>query len=255
MTQPTQDIRDIFNFFPRGDEGAAHHHDRQSESACGFDLGVSRIAAGISSDDDIDAMLHQHCAVAGEIERSPRHDHFRVPQRQRRARRIDQPNQIMMLRMRGEHIQILPPDAEKRPAWRCTKFSSCRDDSVGFDPAITGCTLPRRAFKRQQRHIGQSTGRDRVRAHLRREWMGGIDDARDVLGAEIIDQTFDAAKATDTPGDRRRRRIFGTAGIGQHRIDTRIPSDLRHQPIGIGGAAEDQDPQWLDRGGRHGRQR
>jgi hypothetical protein len=219
MTQPTQDIRDIFNFFP------------------------------------VDAMLHQHCAVAGEIERSPRHDHFRVPQRQRRARRIDQPNQIMMLRMPGEHIQILPPDAEKRPAWRCTQRLGRCGDVVNVDPAIFGRALPGRTLKCQQRYIGHTAGRDRVCAHLRREWMGGIDDARDVLGAEIIDQAIDAAKSADTPGYRRRRRIFGAAGIGQQRIDASILCDLRHQPIGIGGAAEDQDPQWLDRGGCHGRQR
>ena len=35
MTEPAQDIRELFNFFPRGNEGPSHHHDRQSERTRG----------------------------------------------------------------------------------------------------------------------------------------------------------------------------------------------------------------------------
>jgi hypothetical protein len=129
------------------------------------------------------------------------------------------------------------------------------DDVVNVDPAIAGRVLPGRTLECEQRYIGHSASRNRVRTDLRRERMGSIDHAHDALSAEIIDQAIDAAEAADTPGDRRRRRIFGAAGIGQHRIDTRILCDLRDQPIGIGGAAEDQDPQWFGQGGCHGRQR
>jgi len=255
MTEPAQHSGDICNFFPCRNEGTTHHHDGQSERARGLDLGIGRIAAGVAGHDDVDAMLHQHCAVAGESERPTRHDHIRFAQRQRCAWPIDQPHQIMMLRMRGEHIQILPPDAEEHPARRRTERLGRRDDAVDLKPEIAGGALPGRSLERQQRHIGQGTGGDRVRAHPRSEWMGGINDARDVLGAEIVDQTIDTAETADTPANRRRRRIFGAAGIGQHGIDARIPCDLRHQPIGVGGAAEDQDPQWFGQGGCHGKQR
>ena len=57
MTEPAQHLRDAFNLFPRGNEGPADHHDRQSEIARGLDLGVSRIAAGVPGHDDIDAMI------------------------------------------------------------------------------------------------------------------------------------------------------------------------------------------------------
>ena len=255
MTEPVQHLCDAFNFFPRRNKGTTHHHDRQSEIARSLDLGISGVAAGVPGNDDVDAMLHQHRAVAGEIERPARHDHLRILHRQRRARRIDQPDQIEMLRMRGEKLEMLPPDAEKYPTRCRTQGVSRRGDVVNFDPAIGRRALPGCTLKRQQRHSGQSTGRNRVRAHLRCEWMGGIDHARDFLCADIIDQTIDAAKTADAPANRRRRRIFGTAGIGQDRIDTWILGDRRHQPVGVGGAAEDQDPQWFDRGGCHGRQR
>ena len=255
MTEPAKDIHDIRDPFSYRSEGTTHHHDRQSEIARGFDLGGSRIAAGVASYDNVNAMIHQHRAVAGEIERPTRHDYVRLQQRQGHARRIHQPNQIMMLRMRREHLEMLPPNTEEHPAWRRTERLGRSQNIVDLDPVIAGRMLPGCPLKCEQRHVGHSTGRDRVRAHLRREGMGGIDNARDILSAEIVDQAIDAAKASDTPGDRRRCRVFGAAGIGQDRIDGRILCDLRRQPIGVGGAAEDQNPQWFGRGGRHGRQR
>jgi len=255
MTEPAQNIRDAFDFFPRGNQGTAHHHHRQSEIARGLDLGVRRIAAGIARDHDVDAMIDQDRAVAGESEWSTRHDDFRIPQRQRPARRIDQPDQIEMLRMRGEQLEMLPPDAEKYPARRRAQGISRRGDVVNFDPAIGRHALPGSPLKRQQWHIGHNTGRGRVRTDLSRERVGGIDDAHDFFRTDIVDQAIDAAKTADAPGNRRQRRIFGAAGIGQHRIEVRLLCDRRHQPIGVGGATEDQNPQWFGRGGCHGKQR
>jgi hypothetical protein len=90
-----------------------------------------------------------------------------------------------------------------------------------------------------------------MRAHLLRERMGGVNHARDLLGAKIVGQTINAAKAADTPGDRRRSWILGATGIGQYRIDARIFCHRCGQPVGVGGASEDQDAQPLGRGGCH----
>ena len=255
MTEPTHHFRDAFDFFSRRNQRTPHHHDRQTEFARGLDLGVGRIATGVFGYHDVDAMLHQHRAVAFEIERSARHDHLSFAQRQRRTRRIDQPQQIMMPRMSGKSIEVLSPDTEEYPARHGAEHFGRRSDVIDFDPVIAGHALPRHALERQQRHFGQRAGGGGMRTHLRRERMGRIDDAFDLFGAKIVDQSFYAAKAADTPRDRRRRRVFSAAGVGQDRIDPRVPGDLGHQPVGIGGAAEDQNPQSYGRGGCHGRER
>ena len=82
--------------------------------------------------------------------------------------------------------------------------------------------------------------------------MGGVDDARDLFRNKVVFQAIDAAEAADTPGDRRRRRVFGAAGIGQYRIDAGIVRHRFREPVGVGGAAEDQDSQSSGQGGCHG---
>ncbi len=153
--------------------------------------------------------------------------------------------------MRGEGLQILPADAEKHPAWRRAERFGRRRKIIDLDPAIAGRVLPGWALERQQRHAGRRAGGDRVRAHSRRERMGGVDDASNTFGAKIGQEAIDAAEAAKAPGNRRRRRVFSAAGIGQNRIDARIIRQRCSKPVGVGGAAEDQDAQGSGRGGCH----
>ena len=160
-----------------------------------------------------------------------------------------------MLRMRGERFELQAADAEKRPARRRAERFGRRCEIVDLDPVVAGRALPRRTLERQQRHGRHGAGGDRVRAHLRRERMGGVDDAHNVFAAKIVHQAIDAAKAAKAPGNRRRRRVFGAAGIGQYCIDARIIGHRSRETVGVGGAAEDQDAPWSGRGGYHGGER
>jgi len=251
MTEPMQHLGDGFDLLPRADQWPADHHHRQRQIARGLDFGRGRIASGVPRHHDFGAVIGQHGAVAGAVERSARHDQFGGGERQRRPRRIDQPYQIRMLRMRGEGLQMQPANAEKHPARRRTKRVGRSLEIIDLDPAITGRTRPWRALQRQQRHAGQGAGGDRMRADLRREWMGGVDDARDVFTAQIVHHSVDATEAADPPGNRRRRRIFGPAGIGKNRVDAWIIRHRRGEPVGVGGAAKDQDAQGSGRRGYH----
>jgi hypothetical protein len=150
---------------------------------------------------------------------------------------------------------MLPADAEKHPTRRRTQRRGRGHKIVDFDPVIAGHTPPWRSLDRQQRHAHDAAGGDRMRAHLGSERMGGVDHARDLLDAKILDQAIDAAKAANPPGNRRRRRIFGATGIGQYRIDARVVRERRRDPVGLSGAAEDQDAQSRGRGGCHDRER
>jgi hypothetical protein len=252
VTEPAHHLGNGFNFIPCGNRGPADHHHRQTEIACGLDLRGREIAAGISGHHDFDAVVLQQRVVTGAVERSARHDHLGTGQWQRAARRIDQADQIDMLRMSGELVERLPPDPEKYPARRRAERFGRRREIVDLDPVIAGLALPRRTLQGQQRHGGNGARLDRVGAHLRGERVSGVDDAFDLLRNKVVFQAIDAAKAANTPGNRRRRRAFGAAGIRQYRINAGIIRYRFGEPVSVGGAAEDQDTQSSGQGGCHG---
>jgi hypothetical protein len=243
VTEPAQHLGDGFDPFPHRHKWPADHHHRQCEVARGLDFGRGRLAPGVPGHDDVGAVVRQHGAVAGAVERPARHDDLGARQRQRRPRRIDQPNQISVLRMRCEGFEMHPADAEKHPTRRRAERFGRSLEIVDLDPAVAMPALPRRAVERQQRHAGHGAGGNGVGADLRRERMGGVDDARNLFGAKIVCEAIDAAEAPRPPGNRRRRRVFGAAGIRQYRVDARILRHHLREPVGVGGAAEDQNAQ------------
>lgn len=241
MAKPAQNLGDRFDCFPHGDKRPADHHHRQREIPRRFDLGRGGASAGIPCDNNVGMKILQHGAITRTVERSARHDHLRTGQRQWIARRINQPDQVNVLRVRRESLQMLPTDAQERSTLRVTeRLRRCRD-IIDLDPAIARRALPGRPFQRQQRHSGSLASRDCVRAHLRGEWMGRIDDAVDILGTKVVHKASHAAKAADAPSNRRRQWISGAAGIGQHRIHMRITRQGCRQLVRIGRTTEDQN--------------
>ena len=243
MTKPAQNLGDRFNCFPRGNERPTDHHHRQRKITRRFDLGRGRVAAGIPRDDDVSVEILKDGPIGRAVEWPARHDDLRLGQRQWIARRIDQPNQVNVLRVLRENLQVLSADAEEYPA--CLKSESLGrgHDIIDLDPPVARRALPGRTFQRQQRHPGGPASPDGTDTHLRSEWMGGIDDTVNIFRAKVVHEAGNAAKAADTPGNRRRQRIFRAAGIGQHRIDIRTIRQSRRQPVRVGGAAEDQNAQ------------
>jgi hypothetical protein len=243
VAKPAQNLFDRFDRFPRGNERPANHHHRQREIPRRFDLGRGGTSAGIPCDNNVGMKILQHGPITRAVERPSRHDHLCIGQRQWIARRINQPDQVSMLRICRESLQMLPADAEEYTTRRATEsFRRCRD-IIDLDPAVARRALPGWPFQRQQRHCGSLASLDGVRAHLRGERMGRIDDTVDILGTKVVHQAGHAAKAADAPDNRRRPRISGAAGIGQYRIDTRIIRQSRRQPVCIGRTTEDQNAQ------------
>lgn len=241
MTKPAQNFGDRFDRFPRGNERPADQHHRQRKIPRRFDLGRGGASAGISGNDNVGVEILKHGSITGTVEWPARDDYLCIGQRQWIERRINQPNQINVLRIRNESLQMLAADTKEDTALRVTeRLRGCRD-IIDLDPAIARRALPGRPFQRQQRHSGSLASRDCVRAHLRGEWMGRIDDAVDILGTKVVHKASHAAKAADAPSNRRRQWISGAAGIGQHRIHMRITRQGCRQLVRIGRTTEDQN--------------
>ena len=169
--------------FSAGRGRTAHHDDHNAEFACSADLCKGALAAGVAGDHDVDTMVAQDRPTAATIERPAFHDHFGL-QRQGRARRIDQPDQIKVLRMVGERRELGAADAEEYPSRGRPQRVDAAAKSSDLDPAIAIRELPGRALQRQQRHAACRASRDRMRAHVRGKGMGGIDHTRSLRCAD-----------------------------------------------------------------------
>lgn len=254
MIEPAQHLGNGLDLWPVRNEGTPHHHDRQAELTRSVDFCRSGIAAGVTGDDNIDAMVGQHLAVAGKIERTARNDHFCL-ERQRRPWLIDQPDQIEMLLVAREWRELGATDAEEHAAGSDAQCMPRRHEIVDLDPAVARAALPGPPLERKQGNADSRAGRDCMRAHPGRKGMRGIDDTYDLFAAKIVDQPVDTAKAAEAPGNWRLLRAFGPPGIGQNGIEARIARNRRRKLVGIGAAAKDQHAQWFGRRGRHALER
>jgi len=254
VTKPAQNLGDRFDCFPFRNERPADHHHRQRKIARRFDLGRGGVSAGIPRHNNVSSEILKHGPITCAFERPTRDNHLSMRQRQRIARRVDQPHQVNVLRIRRESSQMLPADAEEYTARLAPKCFCGSPDIIDFDPTVARQTRPGRPFQCQQRYSGRLASGNCVRTHLCREWMGRVDDAVDILGTKIVRKASDAAEAADTPGNRRSQRILCTAGIRQHRIDIRIIRQGGRKPVRIGGTTEDQHAQPLRWRGCHDRQ-
>ncbi|MGY3697338.1 hypothetical protein ACVIGA_007418 [Bradyrhizobium sp. USDA 3240] len=153
--------------------------------------------------------------------------------------RVDEPQRIGMPWPAAERRDVLAADREEHVGATVRQRRDRRDDVRDLDPVIAGCSIPRRAFKREQRRCGLRAGGDCVAAHLGREGMRRVDHMRDALATQIVGKTADAAEAAD-PG---RQRLFGRScgapAVGIDRVDARA-RDRRGKRIGVGRSAQDQ---------------
>ncbi len=240
MSEPIHHFGDRGQGQPGGQGGAADHHHRQSKLARGIDLGARALTAGILGDDDVNMVLAEQRDITFDPERSAINHNFSFRQAQSCCRRIDQAQEVVVLRRAGEGAQGLTTDSQeyslrlRRQGQRCRCF-------VGNDgPAVARFRAPRRAFERCQWHANRGAGFDGVAAHLGGKGVSGVDHLGDHFGAQIGHKTLHPAKAAGPPGQGLRRRFSGATGIRIDGIHSRSGQCLRHQ-VGLGGAAQQKD--------------
>ena len=184
-------------------------------------------------------MAHQQRPVCGRIERAARDLDRAIGKRQRPFGRIDEAQQVMMLRPAPERVEMLAPDGKEHPC-RLRRQGGGSGRKVGdLAPVVARSRAPGRALERQQRRAGHSAGRNRVAADFRREGMRCVDHPGNARLAQIARKAPDAAKAAHAHRHRLGPRRAGAPGIGQDRRQPGIGHGAG-QSAGFGGAAQDQ---------------
>lgn len=195
MSDPVEDRSGVMKFPARRLCGPVDHDHRQAEDTGRRDLGIGPGPARVFRHDDLDPMVLHEGAICGLFEWATVHDDLGLGERQGCCGRIDEPQQVAMLRVGGEVVQVHPAHGEHDTASGLVE----RGDSPGHirhpDPVIARHGPPFRPREGHQWDAGACTGGHRVMAHLRRKGMCCIDDMGDAGLGQVARQPVHPAEA------------------------------------------------------------
>ncbi len=222
------------------DRRAVDHDDRQAKDPCRVDLGARTLATGILGDDMGNGMVAHQRQIVVQREGPTGNDGMGIGQRQGLGRRIDQPQKIMVLGLVREIGEVHPADGEEDAGRRIGQGAGGGGDVGDVRPGIARPGLPGIAFQRHKRRSRHRRGQDGIRAHLRGEGMGRVDQMGDGLIAQVTRQPLRPAEAADAGGQGLRARRLGSARVGQGGVNACLCQGAG-KAGGIGGAAQKKD--------------
>jgi hypothetical protein len=150
-----------------------------------------------------------------------------------------------MLRRSREGGELQPALSQENRPWPLPEsvdgLIHCRD----LDPAIAERACPGWPGEDDQRRIGRSAGRDRVRGYARSEGMRRVNDGADALARKKCGQAVDATEATDALGNWRVSRIGRRPRERQDWCNVGLVSKLSRERAGLRRAAENKQTKAL----------
>lgn len=213
---------------------------RHTQRPRGIQLRTCAHATGVLRHDMGDAVRLHQSEITRQREWSLGDDHSRPGQGQDDVGRIDQTQQVVMLRTECEGVDRLPTDRQKNPC----RFIGQRGDRVrdvgNRTPVIAFRRLPRRSFECQQRNADSRTGFHSISTHPCGKRMGGVDDMSDCRFSKSGGQPLYSAEPADADRQGLTRWRRGAASIGKDSVDACFGQFTRHL-AGFGGAAQQKD--------------
>lgn len=227
------------DLLPLRQAGAVDHEDRNIKPARGLQLGPRAGAAGVLGNDQPNPVFQQQGAISLHVKRAFGNDNVVMWQGRRTARRVDQPQQVVVLRLLGKARNFFPTNGQKDPLRVGIECGDRAFHVRRVNPGVAGMGLPRRPGEREQRSREARRRKDRVLAHRFREGMGRVDDMRHPRLSDIVGQPIGPAEPANPCRDRQRLGQFGAPGIGVDRLQAGI-GDRMGQKAGFGRPAEDK---------------
>ncbi len=239
MSQPVQNLCDTRQLGPLRQIRTVDHQHRHAKRPCGVQLGARAGAARVLGHHQLNAVLPHQRLVIRKGERPARDNDIAVRQRQR-ARFIDKPQQIAVLRLSGKVLKMHPTNSQKDALRRTGHRGDCTVDIGDVVPSVALLRRPCRAGQRGQCHSGFATRCDGIPAHLRGKGVGGINHVGHSLVAQVTRQTFGTAKPADAYRQRLRARVFNATCIGISGWNALFGHGFG-QRVGLGRATKDQE--------------
>lgn len=239
MTKPDQNLMQIAQYYARRDHRPVDQDHRNAKIAGRCQFGLRAAATGIFGNDHVYFMLAKQRLITRFGER-PLGDYRVIPwQGHRAVGRIDQSQQVVVLRRSGEKVQMLLADGQEHPRGPAGQSINRRVQIRNALPAIAGLCLPRRAFKGAQRNTGLRAGRNGICAHTGGKRVRGVNNMGDGVAAQILRQPVNTAKAANPGRQGLNRWRIGASGVGKYRVRAAI-GQRTGQITGLGGAAQNQ---------------
>ncbi len=238
--EPCHDLFQRFGRVAGRQGGAVDQDDGQAQGAGGDQFRFRAAAACVLGDDMGDGVVAQKGRVAGGGEGAFGDKGGAQGQGKRGLGRIDEAQQVVVLRFGGERLKRLLADGEE-DACRCVGQGG--DGGFGIlhmRPAVAFARRPGVAFVGEKRGARFGAGGEGVPAHLCGEGVGGVDHMGDRLGADIGGEALGPAKAADAGGQGLCHGCYRAAGVGKDGIYAK-GRQMRGKVAGFGRAAEQKD--------------
>lgn len=179
----------------------ANDMDRQSQMPCGFDFGISCIAAGVLRKYVRNAMSTKESDIVIHSERAASRNDGRLRKLGRQFKRIDHADDVTMLRLRTELRNGRPAERGKNIRPLNGKRRNRVIDGRMLTPNVIDRLFPSGSFDGEQRYVCLGTSSDGIVADLRREGMRCVDNDIDLFTHQIVRKTL----KTPEPADPRRK--------------------------------------------------
>ncbi len=180
--------------------GPVDHDNGHIQRTGSGNLGIGPGAPRILGNDQVNLVGPHQGQIIFDAERTPVNDHMGVRQRQRRLWRVDQPQQVKMLRIGRKLCQMHPAHGQHHPLRRAVQGRNGARDIRHMGPAVAGFCDPRRPRQSHQRNIRHLACLDRVHGHLNGERVRGVDHMGDVVDADVFGQPLWPAKPPNALG-------------------------------------------------------
>lgn len=240
MTQPAQQRIGVVKLEPVGDHRPLDHDHGQAQSACRDQFGLGTGATRVFANDDIDRMALQQAKVALDGKWSAIDDKVVMRQGGGALGRIDEAQQVAVLRLRGEGLDVHASERQHDAALRPRQGFNGAAYVGDRDPVVIQGRLPGRAAERGHGHAGLPGGLDGVAAHRCGKRMGRIDQVGDAMIAQIGGEAGNAAEAADAHAHGLGARLVGAPGIAERRRDPCV-GQASGQGAGFGSTAQEKD--------------
>lgn len=217
------------------------HHDRHAERSRGEYLRICGIAARVLAHDDLYSMGPHESELVVEGERTALQEYFRTRRQARSLRRIDGPNDVVMVSGALKSCDLAATDGQQRAQRRVAQDRRCGVGIGRLAPHVPWFRAPGRPLQEQQRQGARPCSERSIGRYALGIGMGCIDDGIDPLGAKPCGKTIRSTKSSYT-GERARQHR--RAGAARQRVD-RLASLIARQRFGqrapLGRAAKNED--------------
>lgn len=228
------------HFVPLGNGGAVDHRHRQAQFAGRRELGLRAGSSGILAHDDLDGVLTHQPDVAFDGEGAAIDNEAVARQWRRGFGRIDEAQEIMMLRLRDEFGDMHAAQRQHDPAGRPGKPGHGSADIRYMAPAIALLRCPGGAGESDQRRSGKARGGYGIRAHGRGEGMRRVDQVGHPVLPQPVGKAIRASETADAHRDRLRTRAGRSTRVAERRVHSG-PGEQAGQRAGLGGTAQKEN--------------